>query len=497
MGRSIRWRLQLGTGLLLTAVVGGFAGLLYVEARAARDRQAEADLSAAANYIDSALRSWPPHELDLSFPPPKGPKEGKKGPKDRQPKEGWSPPWERPQPSLDRLQATLVPPGWADAPAGERYFGVWRDDGSFVYGLGVQADRPPARPPSRESVVGTVPGGWEVTLLGPQRTTVLVGGTSARTDAVLSRFAARLALTGLAVLFVGFAGSWWLASRIVTPLAAITATASRISAANLTERIDAGRVDRELAELATVLNGTFARLDAAFAQLTRFTADASHELRTPLAVLRSNAELALSRPRTADEYREALTSCLSAATRMTAIVDGLLTLARADAGETAKSSLVDVAALATEAVAHLAPVAEKAGVSLKASTAPAVTVGDEVALGRVVANLVENAIRYNRTGGKVRVKVTAGEAAVELTVEDTGVGIGASHLPHIFDRFYRVDAARARSSGGTGLGLAICKSVVTAHGGEISVTSTEGVGTTFRVTLPFAPEDLERPKSPR
>jgi len=106
----------------------------------------------------------------------------------------------------------------------------------------------------------------------------------------------------------------------------------------------------------------------------------------------------------------------------------------------------------------------------------------------VVANLVENAIRYNRSCGKVRVTVTvtAGATAVELTVADTGVGIAARHLPHVFDRFYRVDAARTRASGGTGLGLAICRSVVAAHGGQIAVTSAEGVGTTFRVTLPFA-----------
>ncbi len=490
MGRSIRWRLQLGTGLLLTAVVGGFAGLLYAETRAARDRQVEGDLTAAANYLDSALRSWPASELDLSLPPKLPPKD--KDGKERPPK---FPPKDRPPPTRDHLQASLVPPGWVND--GERYFAVWRDDGTFVHGFGVQPDRPPPRPSSRETTVVPVRSGWEATLLGPIRTTVLVGSTSARTDGELARFAARLALTGAAVLVVGFAGAWWLASRIVTSLAAITAAAARISAANLSERIDAAGVDRELAELAEVLNDTFARLDAAFGQLTRFTADASHELRTPLAVLRSSAELALSRPRSADEYRDALTACLAAVLRMTAIVDGLLTLARADAGGTdAAHKLVDVAALVTDTVAQLVLVADQSGVRVNVKAEPAVTLGDEVALGRVVANLVENAIRYNRPGGKVKVTVTAGAAAVELTVADTGVGIAPRHLPHVFDRFYRVDAVRARTSGGTGLGLAICRSVVAAHGGQIAVTSTEGVGTTFRVTLPFAPDDLERPKSP-
>lgn len=479
--RSIRGRLQLGTAVLLLAVVGGFAVILYAEARAARDRQAGADLKAAASYVDSALRSWPPYELDFALPPPKGPKDVKP------PKP--PPGKDRPPPTLEHLQAALVPPGWARED--ERYFGVWRDDGSFVHGFGLPADRPPPRPSSgptgREPVVVTVRGGWEVTLLGPMRTTVLVGASSARSDADLAAFAARLALVGAGVLVIGFAGAWWLASRIVTPLAAITATAARISAANLNERIDAGRVDRELAELAEVLNGTFARLDAAFAQLARFTADASHELRTPLAVLRSSAELALSRPRTPDEYRAELTECLAAATRMTAIVDGLLTLARSDTGNvSALNALVDVAALAADTVARLVPVADAAGVKLRVKTAPAVTHGDAVALGRVIANLVENAIRYNRPGGKVRVSVSAGETGVELTVSDTGIGIPKPHLGHIFDRFYRVDKARSRETGGSGLGLAICKSIVTAHGGQIAVTSAEGVGTTFRVSLPFA-----------
>lgn len=478
MGRSIRWRLLLGTGILLTAVVGGFAGLLYAEARATRDRQVEANLQAAANYIDSALRSWPPGELDQRLPPWEKKGFPPKGPKDR------------PPPPRERLQEGLIPPGWSQIEPHEHFFGVWRDDGSYVHGSGVQQDRPPPRPPSRDSAVVPVPDGWEITLLGPQRTTILVGTTSARTDGDLARFAIRLALTGAGVLLVGFAGAWWLASRIVTPLAAITATAARISAVNLSARIDAAGVDRELAELAEVLNGTFARLDAAFIQLARFTADASHELRTPLAVLRSSAELALSRPRTPDEYRATLAACLAAAIRMTAIVDGLLTLARADAGGVdVKHKLVDVTALAAETVAQLRPLADQYEVTLKVKAEPAVAHGDEVALGRVVANLVENAIRYNRPGGKVRVTITAGETAVEMTVADTGVGISNAHLPHVFDRFYRVDKARSRETGGTGLGLAICKSVVVAHGGDIAVASAEGVGTTFRVTLPYGSDD--------
>jgi signal transduction histidine kinase len=245
-------------------------------------------------------------------------------------------------------------------------------------------------------------------------------------------------------------------------------------------------VDTELAGLAGVLNGAFDRLRAAFDRQRRFTADASHELRTPLAVIRSHADLALTRPRSAEEYQQALGACRTAAGRMTAIVQGLLTLARADAGSAdGGSERVPLDRVVEESVALLQPLAEESGVTLDSRTTPLIVPGDRASLAQVVGNLVENAIRYNRPGGDVRVRLEGRDGSAELTVADSGIGIPAVDLPHVFDRFYRVDKARTRAAGGTGLGLAIVKTLVDAHGGTVTLESTPGVGTTVRVRMPL------------
>ena len=325
-------------------------------------------------------------------------------------------------------------------------------------------------------------------MIGPLGTQILVGRSVRGEHAALGAFAWQLAGAGALVLVIGMVGGWLVSARILRPVAAISATASAISATNLDQRIDPRTVDRELEELATVLNAMFDRLEGAFERQARFTADASHELRTPLAVIRSHAELALARPRTAEEYREAIQTCLRASTRMTALVEGLLMLARADAGklDLVRQS-VDLRHVVEESVALLRPLAEGKRVSLHTRLEQARVTGDPIRLAQVVTNLVSNAVQYNRAGGEVRVQleVTAGEAV--LTVADTGCGIPAEDRPHLFERFYRVDRARSRASGGTGLGLAICMSVVEAHGGTIGFTTEPGRGSTFWVRLPCAP----------
>ncbi|HEX4590234.1 MAG TPA: ATP-binding protein, partial [Gemmataceae bacterium] len=301
----------------------------------------------------------------------------------------------------------------------------------------------------------------------------------------LNRFAWQLAAAGAAVLAVGLAGGWLASARILRPLARISRTASAISATNLSERIDTGKVDRELEDLARVLNATFDRLEAAFERQARFTADASHELRTPLTVLRSQTQLALSRPRSAEEYRKTIDECLRATERMTALVEGLLTLARADAGKLdLRHEPVDLKRVTAEAVTQLRPLADSSGVTVVADLAPAEVNGDAVRLGQVATNLVANAIRYNRPGGRVLVKLAIQDGYAALTVEDTGYGIPEADRPHIFERFYRVSKDRSRTSGGSGLGLAISKSIVEAHGGKIGFKSVVEKGTTFQVGLP-------------
>jgi heavy metal sensor kinase len=314
-----------------------------------------------------------------------------------------------------------------------------------------------------------------------------VGKSVGRELAELNRLAWRLAGGGCLALAVGVAGGWWVSGRVLRPVAAIAATASSITAADMSQRIDTSTIDQELVELGEVLNQTFGRLEAAFDRQVRFTADASHELRTPLAVLYSHAELALSRPRSVEEYRDALKRSLHAATRMRALVDGLLTLARADAGKLDLSRKpVDLGRLAEEVVDQYGPQAERAKVQLSAEVPdrPVLVSGDAPLLSRVAENLVANALRHVPPGGRVTVATAAkGERAI-LTVSDTGSGIRAEDRPRIFERFYRADKARSRASGGSGLGLAICKSLVEAHGGTIRFTSNPAVETTFVVELP-------------
>ncbi len=380
-------------------------------------------------------------------------------------------------------------PAAAKTPPGETpslYVGVWREDGGVVRSPEV-ASKPAPNP-------STVWAGTDrqLTAKGPRGTRILVGKNADSILTDLRNFAWNLAGTGAGVLALGLAGGWIVSRRVFRPVAAIAETASRISATNLDERIDEKLVDTELCDLAGVLNDAFDRLRASFDRQQRFTADASHELRTPLAVIRSHADLALSKPRSEEEYREALTACRTAAGRMTSIVQGLLTLARADAGQAElKRDLVPLERVVEESVAMLQPLARETGVTLGSEVESQTVLGDRTALAQVVGNLIENAIRYNKTRGDVRVRLKEKDGAAEIQVSDTGIGIPADDLPHIFDRFYRVDKARTRASGGTGLGLAIVRTLVEAHGGTVAVESTPDIGTVVRVRIP-----LEQPVSP-
>jgi heavy metal sensor kinase len=495
MRKSIRVRLQVWYGLVLLAVASGFAGILYFSVHRARMREVDGALQAAAEYLDVNLRRFPPHELDTTLPRP---------PQYRQPEPRESPddaPQDLPprpppgSPSLERLlrdlelQHPLGPP-LGNGPADRIYFGIWRSDGSPLKVVGLPFEI------SEEAV--SVPQGpqrqWlgrngfrELAMRGPMRTSILVGKSIRREEEELRAFAWQLAAAGALVLAVGLVGGWWISARILRPLRLIAATASSISETNLSERIDTSQVDRELEDLAQVLNATFARLEAAFERQVRFTADASHELRTPLAVVRGQAELALSRPRSVEEYQSALESCLRASVRIGALVDGLLKLARADAGklDVAREPL-DLRRLVEEAIAPLATLAETSGIRVESDLRPITVMGDDGRLTQVVTNLVSNAIQYNRPGGSVHVSLNAKDGWAELAVEDTGVGIPSEDCPHLFERFYRVDKARSRASGGQGLGLAICKSVVEAHSGKIGFTTEPGKGSTFWVRLPEA-----------
>jgi heavy metal sensor kinase len=289
------------------------------------------------------------------------------------------------------------------------------------------------------------------------------------------------------VLAAGLLGGWWLAARAIRPVEQIAATAARISRGKLSERIEMAEGESELGRLAAVLNDTFAKLDAAFAQQVRFTADAAHELRTPVAVVLSDTQHALARERTAPEYRETIEVCQRAARRMEGLIESLLTLAQLGAPTQAMAPTVcDLAEVAREGMEAIRSLAVERKVTIATDLAAAPCVADAGKMSQVVTNLLANAVKYNRDGGEVRVATVANGASVRLTVSDTGLGIAAEHLPHIFERFYRGDPSRNRETGGAGLGLAICKTIADAHGGRITVESEPGAGTTFTVELPRA-----------
>jgi heavy metal sensor kinase len=287
------------------------------------------------------------------------------------------------------------------------------------------------------------------------------------------------------VLALGMAGGWWVATRAIRPIDEISATAVKIAGGDLSQRINASDTESELGRLAGVLNSTFARLDAAFAHQVRFTSDASHELRTPVSVILSQTQTALSRERGAEEYRATLEACQRAAQRMRRLIESLLELARLDAGqEPMKHQPFDLSRVARDSVELVRPLAAERGMEIQCDLPAVGCVGDPERVSQVVTNLISNAIHFNQEHGQVRVATRSENGTAFLTVADTGVGIPPEDLPHIFERFYRVDKSRSRIQGKTGLGLAICKAIVEAHSGTIEVTCKPGAGTTFEVRLP-------------
>ena len=306
-----------------------------------------------------------------------------------------------------------------------------------------------------------------------------------------------LLLMGVAVpltLLLAVAGGLFLASRALTPIDRITRTAARIGGEDLSRRLALPASPDEVGRLAATFDGMLARLEEAFARQRRFTADASHELRTPLALLTSRADVALDRPRTPAEYRQALEEVRDDAGRLARLLGELLTLARADDGrEALMREPVALADLIGDTVAALVPLAAERGVALATGTlAPCTVLGDQTRLTQLLINLMDNALKYTPAGGRVTVSLARSGDAATIAVADTGIGIPPEHLPHLFERFYRVDAARSRDEGGTGLGLAIAAWIARAHGGGIAVTSTVGGGSTFSVRLPLSLDSTGR-----
>ncbi len=290
----------------------------------------------------------------------------------------------------------------------------------------------------------------------------------------------------LALLLAGF-GGYSLARKALAPIDAMASQAKRISAERLSERLPVNNPEDELGQLAGIFNAMLQRLEAAFDQLRRFTADASHELRTPLTAIRSVGEVALQDQKSPADYRDVIGSMLEEVDRLTRLVESLLVLSRADAGRV-KLQREDISLLhlAREASSLVEVLAEekRQEISLEGD-ASLVLSADRLILRQAIVNLLDNAIKYSPPGSRILVRVqSGGDKQVFLDVVDQGTGIPEEHKPYIFDRFYRVDRARTREWGGAGLGLSITRWAVEAHGGEITLRSEEGHGSTFRVSLP-------------
>ncbi|HEX6939441.1 MAG TPA: ATP-binding protein [Longimicrobiales bacterium] len=307
------------------------------------------------------------------------------------------------------------------------------------------------------------------------------------TERVLGRFLALLLATGVAVAALASAGAWLLAGHAIRPAREIAAQAARIEAGLHGERITAHADEEEFRSLVDVLNRMLERLGAAFEAERRFVADASHEIRHPLAALRARLEIALRRERSAEEYREVLRDGLEEVDRIGALAEGLLTLARADAGVLEPNlRTLDARALARRVVDRHAALAAERGIALALADGPPVPLdADASLLERALSNLVHNAVKLVPPGGRVDVRVEADGDTARLAVEDSGPGVPPEARARLFERFYRGDASRGRT-GGAGLGLAITRSIARAHDGDVVFRPTPSGGSIFALDLPRA-----------
>jgi two-component system, OmpR family, sensor kinase len=324
------------------------------------------------------------------------------------------------------------------------------------------------------------------------RTALVVAAPLADVDRSVERLRLLLLVAGPVALALAGGGGWLLTRAALRPVDRMTEQADAIGANRLGDRVSVPDAADELTRLARTLNGMLERIEHGVVEQRRFVADASHELRTPLAVMRAELEVALRDHDPAADASEVLDSTAEEVARMSKIVDDLLTLAHRD--ENRLELLlepVDLGGVATGVAVQLGPLAEQAGVQLGVEAAPgAAVLADRTRVIQVVTNLVDNAVKFTGAGGSVQVRVWETPDGAGLAVADTGPGIAPEHLRKVFDRFYRLDAARTRARGGSGLGLAICRELVEAHGGRIWAESVVGAGSTFSLALPVQPPTL-------
>lgn len=356
-------------------------------------------------------------------------------------------------------------------------------------------DLPNNLPPSGQLGTGTLPDNEPVRYF----VTALSEGSQQLGTIVLafpvsdSQIFTRQMLMGLLiaipiVLLLSVLGGIFLAGRALQPVAAITQTAQKINAESLSHRLDMNLPEDEIGQLAQTFNAMLERIDRAFARERQLTSDVSHELRTPLGMLKTQLSLARSRPREAAALLQMMAEMEGDVDRMTRLIEQMLTLARVEQRGLTQLEPVDCAQLLREVVADLQLSAQERDVVLQLTLPPQVEfilLADEARLRQVFVNLIENGIKYSPEGRAVQVSAVRHWQQISISVTNEGAGIPPEQIPHLFERFYRVDDARARATGGFGLGLAITKAIVEAHGGSIAVESELDKGSNFTVTLPI------------
>jgi heavy metal sensor kinase len=382
-----------------------------------------------------------------------------------------------------------------DADEEDRWTEVWSQAGALLYRSesAARASLPPltGNRPAAQSGSRTSANGTPLRVLA--RNAWIDGSPVvmrvARSEASLRRELREL--LGVMAIGLPFAiglaavGGYVLARRALSPIDRLRERAKSITAERLTDRLPVDNPHDELGRLAMTFNEMLGGLDTAFEQMRRFTADASHELRTPLTALRSVGEVALREHRDEQTYRDVIGSMLEEVDRLTRLVDGLLTLSRADAGHTRLVvERVDLVGLSREVSTHLQVLAEEKQQTIELRAPRAVFVNaDRLALRQALINLLDNAIKYGPARSTIRLRVEDGAADATIDVTDAGPGIAPEHRERIFDRFYRIDAARSRDRGGVGLGLAIARWAVQMNGGRLELEPMAPDGTTFRIRL--------------
>lgn len=279
----------------------------------------------------------------------------------------------------------------------------------------------------------------------------------------------------------------YLARKSFSKVNRVVDTAKRITADRLYDRIPEHDTNDEIGEIISTFNAMISRLDVSFSQMRQFSADASHELRTPLTVIRSQLETALNSKISPAELKKIIANCLDESLRMSDIIESLLLLAKADAGQDViRRDPVNLKTLINQTYEESIIIASQKEIIVMLDEPADVTImGDAQRLRQMLLNLIDNAVKYNRVKGSIRLALSRENGSALIRVSDSGYGMPSEAIPHIFDRFYRADRARHREHGGAGLGLSIVRWVVQAHGGSITVTSTLNIGSEFLVALPL------------